>query len=98
MKKVFILSAMVLGVAACSSPQSQPSAPLDMKSVEAYNQKVYSGNTVSANEKKANVEVDTPLNASDNAPKPVVVQPYARPRVVIAPTIGYGYHRYRHYW
>ncbi|PJG85922.1 hypothetical protein [Conservatibacter flavescens] len=97
-KRIFVSVLMPLALAACSNTVQQPTAPLDMRSVEAYNQKVYSGDTVPAQQKKSPVEVDTPLNASDNAPKGVVVQPYARPRVIIAPTVGYGYHRHRYHW
>lgn len=99
MKKIMLM-AFVFSTVACSSQvaQQQTKAPLDLKTVEAYQQNVYSGNTVppsQRNQPSANIE--QPLNVSDHQPK-VVSRP-ARPQVIVAPSIGYGYYRaYPNYW
>lgn len=99
MKNVILLM-LPFAVAACSAPEQQSRIPLDMKTVEAYQQRVTSGNTVSEKQKQRvaqHLEVDEPLNQSDKRPK-VIRQVVREP--IIYPSIGidYGYHRHRHHW
>ncbi|TDQ59660.1 hypothetical protein EDC45_0318 [Mesocricetibacter intestinalis] len=88
-------------LAACSAPAPQPTAPLDMAAVEAYNQKVYSGNTVAAEQRnKPQVQSALPLNGSDSSHRNLSPRTSARPNLIIAPTVGYGYwrgHRHPYY-
>ncbi|MGQ0286513.1 hypothetical protein ACT2CV_04845 [Pasteurellaceae bacterium 22721_9_1] len=93
MKKVVIILSLFL--AACSSHQTvgEPQAPLDMKAVEAYNAKVYSGKTVQHKQVKETA-VDMPINASDSQPK-VSTRGSSRYPVVLMPSIGYHYGYYR---
>ncbi|WP_150539535.1 hypothetical protein [Actinobacillus vicugnae] len=92
--------ALSLVVAACATPPQQSSVPLDMKTVAEYQQRVASGNTVSAKQKQRvaqQVEADEPLNQSDKRPK-VVRQVVREPVIYPSIGIGYGYHRHRHHW
>lgn len=63
MKKL-LLSTLVL-LSACSAPSQQSSVPLDMKTVQEYQQKIRSGNTVNPTAK----EDDKDLNHSDRVLK-----------------------------
>lgn len=101
MKKILVLSASLF-LFACSTQQSQVSqVPLDMKTVEQYQAKVYSGNTVPASQRKEVAPVvQHPMDASDSRPQSRQVQARVQPRVILAPSIGY-YRGYRHghwYW
>lgn len=88
MKKYFILVSFPLFLTACSHQITQQSSvPLDMQTVQDYQQRVSSGKTVDANAKT----VDETLNQSDKRPKVVVRQAY--PPMI---HFGYGYHPY--YW
>ncbi|WP_439287154.1 hypothetical protein [Lonepinella sp. BR2357] len=96
MKKIiFIIASMVLVGCTSHPPVGQPQAPLDMKTVQDYNQKVYSGKTVPANQKVQQAPVDMPLNASDSQPKNTTTRRSTLP-VVLMPSIGYHYGR--HHW
>lgn len=91
MKKILLISSILLAACSTHSPVGEPQAPLDLNAVQEYNKQVYSGKKQVAHTPSKSVEM--PLNASDHQPKVD-----ARPRipVVIAPTIGY-YHGYRLY-
>ncbi|WP_386691191.1 MULTISPECIES: hypothetical protein [unclassified Lonepinella] len=93
MKKFIFILASILLTACTSHPEvGQPQAPLDMASVNAYNTKVYSGDTVPANQKVKQPPVNMPLNASDSQPKTTTK---TTTPVVLMPSIGYHYGRYR---
>ena len=96
-KILFILGLTAL-LSACSTQEQSRSAPLDLQTVQAYNNKVYSGNTVPANQRKpTQTAVDIPLNQSDYQPKVTVTQP-VQPRIILAPSIGYHHGYYGSYW
>ena len=90
-------------LSACSAPEQTRTAPLDMQTVNEYNHKVYSGNTVPPEQSTKNPKaVEIPLNASDYEAKAKVIE-HAKPRLILAPSIGYyhryGYRGYHHgYW
>lgn len=88
--KKFVLTAMVLGITACSTPVQQSTVPMDMQAVQEYQQRVSnsSANRQASTAKNEHWE----LNQSDNKPKVVVVQ---QPRVY--PSIHYGYGWGRHH-
>lgn len=65
-KLIWVALSMLLG--ACSTPTQQSSVPLDMKTVQEYQQRVASGKTVVKAE-------PWELNQSDKRPKVVVVTP-----------------------
>lgn len=88
MKKSILLCSVVL--AACSSPEQQSSVPMDMKTVQEYQQRVASGNTVNPRAKQDEQE----LNHSDRVKKVEVHHHYHQPR--IRPSIGY-YHGFGGY-
>ncbi|WP_439241253.1 hypothetical protein [Lonepinella sp. BR2474] len=92
-KIIFIMASMTLTACSSHPPMGQPQAPLDMKTVESYNQKVYSGNTVPANQKVQQAPVNMPLNASDSQPKNTTTRRSTFP-VVLMPSVGYHYGRY----
>ena len=77
-----------------------------MQTVNEYNHKVYSGNTVPREQRTKNPKaMEIPLNSSDYEAKAKVIE-HAKPRIILAPSIGYyhrygyrGYHHgYRDYW
>lgn len=81
---LLLISGLILG--ACSSEPPQVQAPLDTKAVEAYQTKVYSGNTATQAEKElAKRPVNMPLNASDSNP---TYNSTVQPRVVV-PVVGW---------
>lgn len=90
-------------LSACSAPEQTRTAPLDMQTVNEYNNKVYSGNTVPWEQRTKNPKtVEIPLNSSDYEAKAKVIE-HAKPRIILAPSIGYyhryGYRGYHHgYW
>ncbi|MDH2926486.1 hypothetical protein FW755_02825 [Lonepinella koalarum] len=93
MKKIVFMLACILLTACASHPEvGQPQAPLDMASVNAYNTKVYHGDTVPASQKVKQAPVNMPLNASDSQPKTTTK---TTTPVVLMPSIGYHYGRYR---
>ncbi len=93
-KLVFILTSILLTACTSHPEVGQPQAPLDMKSVDTYNAKIYSGNTVPDNQKvKQNTPVNMPMNASDNQPK---VSSRTTTPVILMPSIGYHYGH--HHW
>lgn len=94
MKNWIILPILSLLLMACTSSEpNQPQAPLDMRSVELYQSKVYRSIPL---EQQANQQVAIPLNQSDkqvkHKAKPVTSTP-----VILMPSIGYHYGRYRYY-
>ncbi|MBN6066582.1 hypothetical protein HYE66_08985 [Aggregatibacter actinomycetemcomitans] len=94
MQKLLPLAAMSLCLAACSSQPQTNTAPLDTQAVEAYQAKVYGGNTVAKKyQVKDNKPEENVLNASDSEPKTVIYRE-RQPRFVVAPSIGYyrGWH------
>lgn len=83
MKKL-MLCAIPLMLAGCATPDQQSSVPMDMKSVQEYQQRVASGKTVTAE----NPAVREELNQSDKRPK---VQVIRRAYPAVYPTFGVGY-------
>ncbi|MDU8924640.1 hypothetical protein RYD26_06915 [Pasteurellaceae bacterium LIM206] len=102
--KLILLTMAASGLAACSSqPQYQPQAPLDMAAVQAYSNKVYSGNTVPASQRvKQPDEMDIPVNGSDRTAGQDRLNSgnkISRTGMVVVPTIGVGIgHRHHPYW
>lgn len=99
MKKIF-LAFMVSFLMACTSKTevAHKNVPLDIKTVEDYKTKVYTGKTTAT--KVSEPPVNMPLNASDSHPRP---SNQGVPPIVLMPSIGYhygnyGYHRYHHYY
>lgn len=74
-----ILGVLPFVLAACSTPEQQSTVPMDMKTVQEYQQKVASGNTVNPNDKQWD------LNASDRIQKVRVYHHHPRVR----PNVGY---------
>ncbi|TCP92162.1 hypothetical protein EDC44_1254 [Cricetibacter osteomyelitidis] len=95
-----LLFALLLTVGCTSQPKNQPQMALDMKTVNEYNAKVASGNTVPPSQRnKAQKEVDYPLNASDSRPRAQTTR-VSQPNIAIVPSFGYYHHsgRYWRYW
>ncbi len=104
MKKSFItLSVMTLTLllTACAKQSHQPTMPLDQRTVEEYNRKVQSGNTVPREHRVKNPKpAETPVNQSDKRSgqnKRFGNNTSSRP-VVLTPHIGFGYGYHRHHW
>lgn len=99
MKKI-ILPLFIFTLVACSNqPEIEKTqVPLDLKTVEIYQANIYSGNTVAPNARQTTPSnVELPLNSSDNTSKEN--RQTNQPRIVVAPSIGYGYYRaYPTYW
>lgn len=92
MKKL-ILTAMILGITACSNPVQQSTVPMDMQTVQEYQQRVANAKVNRAEAKQP--ETYWELDRSDKKPKVVVVQ---QPRVYPSMHYGYGWGRYhRHH-
>lgn len=87
--KKWILPALPVLLAACSTPVQQSSVPMDMKTVEEYQQRVASGQTVEAKQTDK-----WELDKSDKQEKVVVIERRA-PRVY--PSLHYGYGWGRHH-
>lgn len=84
MKKL-VLSMMAMALAACSAPVQQSSVPMDMQTVQEYQQRVANAqNNIRSAEKQSDFWV---LNQSDNKPKIVVVH---QPSVYPSAYYGYG--------
>lgn len=92
-KLLFTLVPAAFVLAACSTPPQQSTVPMDMKTVQEYQQRVSSGNTVAPNA-QPNTEA---LNQSDHR-KAQRVDIYHHESPRIRPSIGYHYGRggYRH--
>lgn len=95
MQKLLLVTVISGVLVACSSKAPQINqAPLDKQTVEAYQAKVYSGNTVSKKYQVRDVKPeDNVLNASDSEPKTVIYRE-RQSRLVVTPSIGYyrGWH------
>lgn len=85
--KKYLLTLIPFVLAACSTPQQQSTVPMDMQTVQDYQQRVASGNTAD----KYTKPNEATLNQSDRETK-VIVRPVVRPSV----GIGYGWGRYHH--
>ena len=102
-RQILAIFCVCFWLSACSAPEQTRTAPLDMQTVNEYNHKVYSGNTVPAEQRTKNPKtVEIPLNSSDYEPKAKVME-HVKPRIILAPGIGYyhryGYRGYHHgYW
>ncbi len=102
-RQILAIFCVCFWLSACSAPEQTRTAPLDMQTVNEYNHKVYSGNTVPAEQRTKNPKtVEIPLNSSDYEQK-VKVMEQSKPRIILAPSIGYyhryGYRGYHHgYW
>lgn len=89
MKKI-ILSMMVIGLSACSTPKQQSTVPMDMQTVYEYHHRVNTKQTVNPNE----TPKDEPLNQSDRRGKSTRVTTV---HPVIYPSVRIGYHHGRGY-
>ena len=87
MKKIILL-ASILSVSACSLPEQQSSVPLDMKTVQEYQQRIISGNTVDKNHPVQ----DEALNQSDKRKREVYYSPMPMPFIISPISYGYGYY------
>ena len=100
MKKLISIAALSV-LTACTAPQEASTigngaAAYDMNTVQDYNARVTSGNTVSAREKAKVAQRDSvpnEMNASDHRSKHTG---YSRIPVAIMPSVGVGY--CRHCW
>jgi uncharacterized lipoprotein YajG len=100
MKKLVSIVALSV-LTACTAPQEASTigngaAAYDMNTVQDYNARVTSGNTVSAQEKAKVAQRDSipnEMNASDHRYKQ---RGYSRVPVAIMPSVGVGY--CRHCW
>ena len=96
MKKLISIAALAV-LTACTAPQEASSigngaAAYDMNTVQDYNSRVTSGNTVTAREKARVAQRDSvpnEVNASDHRPKSTG---YSRYPIAIMPTFGYCHH------
>ena len=100
MKKLISIAALSV-LTACTAPQEASTigngaAAYDMNTVQDYNARVTSGNTVRAQEKAKVAQRDSipnEMNASDHRSKQ---RGYSRVPVAIMPSVGVGY--CRHCW
>lgn len=96
MKKLISIAALSV-LTACTAPQEASTigngaAAYDMNTVQDYNARVTSGNTVSAREKAKVAQRDSvpnEMNASDHRSKHTG---YSRIPVAIMPSVGYCHH------
>lgn len=89
MRKIVLAMSTIMVLASCSAPEQQSSVPMDLKAVEAYQQKVASaGHTV----ENQSVQPQWELNQSDKRPKAQIIRVYSQPSVYY----GYGW-GHRHY-
>lgn len=96
-KQILLTVAAISLLAACSELKQVRTMPLDTNTVETYNAKVSSANTVPVEQRVKNPkQTEMPLNESDYQPKTDLK--YGEPRVILAPSIGYYYGRHRYYW
>ncbi|AKD38013.1 hypothetical protein I926_03425 [Pasteurella multocida subsp. multocida OH4807] len=91
MKKLIVLSAGILLIG-CTQQMPQGNVQMDMKTLQEYNQRVSSGNTVPADQKQAySKEVDHELNASDSRPKVQTRTIYRPTPMMFLPSVSYRY-------
>lgn len=82
---------MILGITACSSPVQQSTVPMDMQTVQEYQQRVA---TAQSNQQAAQAQHQHwDLNKSDKKAKVIAVQSHPR----ISPSGHYGYGWGRHH-
>ncbi|HHE8746522.1 TPA: hypothetical protein ACPGEY_000528 [Haemophilus influenzae] len=99
MKNSVFISVVMLSLVGCSSQLEQSShAIYDMKTVQEYNARVISGNTVTQTQKdKITQQIDTSLklNQSDNKVKTRTRR--VLPVLPVTPSVGYhyNYHYFR---
>ena len=99
MKNFVFISVVMLCLVGCSSQSEQHShAVYDMKTVQEYNARVISGNTVTQTQKdKITQQIDTSLklNQSDNKVKTRTSS--VLPVLPVTPSLGYhyNYHYFR---
>ncbi|HHF6078480.1 TPA: hypothetical protein ACPQA2_001157 [Haemophilus influenzae] len=99
MRKIVFVSCVILGLAAClSQPEQIGGGVYDMKTVQEYNARVISGNTVTQTQKdKITQQIDTSLklNQSDNKVKTRTRR--VLPVLPVTPSVGYhyNYHYFR---
>lgn len=99
MKNSVFISVVMLSLVGCSSQSEQSShAIYDMKTVQEYNARVISGNTVTQTQKdKITQQIDTSLklNQSDNKVKTRTRR--VLPVLPVTPSVGYhyNYHYFR---
>ncbi|PRM16704.1 hypothetical protein BV002_00148 [Haemophilus influenzae] len=99
MKNFVLISVIMLSLVGCSSQSEQPSQVIyDMKTVQEYNARVISGNTVTQTQKdKITQQIDTSLklNQSDNKVKTRTSS--VLPVLPVIPSVGYhyNYHYFR---
>ncbi|HHF1113426.1 TPA: hypothetical protein ACPI21_000458 [Haemophilus influenzae] len=99
MKNSVFISVVMLSLVGCSSQLEQSShAIYDMKTVQEYNARVISGNTVTQTQKdKITQQIDTSLklNQSDNKVKTRTKN--VLPVLPVTPSVGYhyNYHYFR---
>lgn len=99
MKNSVFISVVMLSLVGCSSQSEQSSQAIyDMKTVQEYNARVISGNTVTQTQKdKITKQIDTSLklNQSDNKVKTRTRR--VLPVLPVTPSVGYhyNYHYFR---
>ncbi|HHF6576758.1 TPA: hypothetical protein ACPP6G_000077 [Haemophilus influenzae] len=99
MKNSVFISVVMLSLVGCSSQSEQSSQAIyDMKTVQEYNARVISGNTVTQTQKdKITQQTDTSLklNQSDNKVKTRTKN--VLPVLPVTPSVGYhyNYHYFR---
>ncbi|WP_105881511.1 hypothetical protein BV154_000915 [Haemophilus influenzae] len=99
MKNSVFINVVMLSLVGCSSQSEQHShAVYDMKTVQEYNARVISGNTVTQTQKdKITQQIDTSLklNQSDNKVKTRTSS--VLPVLPVTPSVGYhyNYHYFR---
>ncbi|CWX06004.1 hypothetical protein MY682_01930 [Haemophilus influenzae] len=99
MKNSVFISVVMLSLVGCSSQSEQSSQAIyDMKTVQEYNARVISGNTVTQTQKdKITQQIDTSLklNQSDNKVKTRTRR--VLPVLPVTPSVGYhyNYHYFR---
>ena len=99
MKNFVLISVVMLSLVGCSSQSEQTSQVIyDMKTVQEYNARVISGNTVTQTQKdKITQQIDTSLklNQSDNKVKTRTRR--VLPVLPVTPSVGYhyNYHYFR---
>ena len=97
MKKNILVLGITCLLVACSSDNKPDSGIYDMKTVQEYNARVQSGNTVVASQKaRVSKQEETPLkmNASDEKAKVRIISP----TLPVVPAVGVGYYHHYHNW
>ncbi|HDR1092235.1 TPA: hypothetical protein QB349_001736 [Pasteurella multocida] len=95
MKKLILLLP-ALFLVGCVAQKNVESAQMDLKTLEEYNQRVKSGNTVDPSQKQAYPkEVEHQANLSDTQPKVVERRSRLHPvPLLFLPTVSYQYSRH----